>query len=139
LIRECLLQGAASGAQLLPLYQPGQDTPPDLGHLLPFSCALLGMGADGHFASLFPDFDGLTEALDVAAPPRTVAVHTAASPHPRISLSLSALVRSQCVVLLMFGEDKRAVYQAALAGEAFYPVTALLALDDLPLTTVWAP
>lgn len=139
MIRERLLRGPAAAARLLPLYQPGQASPPDIGHLLPFSCVLLGMGADGHFASLFPDFDGLREALDPSTPPRALAVRTAASPHPRISLSLSALARTPSLLLLFFGEDKRAVYEAALAGDAAYPVAALLGCDDLPLTTVWAP
>jgi 6-phosphogluconolactonase len=138
MIRARLLRGPAADARLLPLYSAGEPAP-DLGVLLPFSCVLLGMGADGHFASLFPDFDELHEALDIAAPPRIVEVRTAASPHPRVSLSLSALVRTPCLLLLMFGEDKRSVYEAALAGETEFPVAALLGQADLPLTTVWAP
>ena len=97
------------------------------------------MGADGHFASLFPDFDGLADALDTDSSPRALEVRTQASPHPRISLSLSALMRTAVPLLLMFGDDKRRVYEAARAGESRFPVSALLAKTPVPLTVVWAP
>lgn len=139
MLRARLMQGPAAAARLHPLYRPGAEATAEIAALRPFDCVLLGMGADGHFASLFPDFDGLDEALDAASPESLVSVRTAASPHPRLSLTLAALRDTPCLLLLIFGADKRAVYEAAAAGDARLPISALLASDDLPLTTVWAP
>ena len=75
---------------------------------------LLGMGEDGHFASLFPDFEQLPSALDPAARDSCIVVQTASSPHLRISLTLAALLNAEHIVLLMFGDDQRAVYEQAI-------------------------
>ena len=80
---------------------------------LPFTSVLLGMGADGHFASLFPDAEDLDKGLIADWQQLIMPVHTAASPHPRISLTLAALSRSDEIVLLIFGEAKREVFEAA--------------------------
>ena len=58
---------------------------------------------------VFPDFPGLPEALDPHANTQCITVQTAGSPYLRISLTLSALLNSDAIVLLIFGEKKRAV------------------------------
>ena len=69
--REALLIDRAAAATLVPVYAEGRsprercDELQDPLPVLPFSCALVGMGADGHFASLFPDADNLESGLDV--------------------------------------------------------------------------
>jgi len=146
MLRRDLLRGPAAAARLVPLFRPGmpasQAAPLVEQDLLalprPFSCVLLGMGEDGHFASLFPDFDGLAEALDPEGRVQCVAVSTAASPFPRVSLTLAALLDTALVLLLIFGSAKQGVYEAALGGAA-YPVTALLQQGAVPVTVVWAP
>jgi 6-phosphogluconolactonase len=97
------------------------------------------MGEDGHFASLFPDFEDLEEALDPESRDQCVMVRTAGSPYLRISLTLSALLDSNSIVLLFFGQAKRRVFEAAAAGASNYPVAALLAQDTVPVTVIWAP
>jgi 6-phosphogluconolactonase len=146
LIRQRLLRNKAATARLLPLYRPGLDPAAapaaverDLRALAqPFSAVLLGMGADGHFASLFPDYAGLARALDPAAGERCTLVSTAGSPWLRISLTLAALLHTAQVALLFFGADKRAVFQKALAGAGAYPVQSLLAQSAVPVTAFWA-
>lgn len=151
LIRRRLLRRAAAAARLLPLYRPGLDTDPeaapaaierDLRALRalagPFSAVLLGMGADGHFASLFPDYAGLSRALDPASPARCTLVRTAGSPFLRVSLTLSALLQTGQVALLFFGEEKRAVFELALAGGSHYPVQSVLAQAAVPVAAFWA-
>ena len=105
---------------------------------VPFSAALLGMGEDGHFASLFPDAQGLKEGLDSDNPDFCMAVKTAASPHPRLSLTLSAISRSDAVLLLIFGEAKKAVIEDAFAGKGNYPVADLLRQKRAPVHVYWA-
>ena len=147
LIRNQLLRNKAGRAQLLPFYRDGVEAGEAPGIIeqdlsavpLPFSATLLGMGEDGHFASLFPDFAGLPEALDPDSAASCVMVQTAGSPHLRISLTLAALLDSKAIVLLMFGEAKRRVIEAADQGDSSYPVEALLRHAGNPLSIMWAP
>lgn len=137
MIREHLDRGGARAAEFVCLHDDEAESRVD-ALAWPSAAALIGMGADGHFASLFPDFDDLQAALSRPHARRTVAVRTAASPHPRISLTLDTLASTRCGVMLFFGAEKRAVYERAAAGAVEYPVTALLAATD-PLRVVWAP
>ncbi len=147
LIRNTLLVDNAAAAELLPFFAAGvsvEERAADLNEEvrfapIPFACALLGMGTDGHFASLFPDAANLAAGLDLESSTLCLPVHTAASPHPRISLTLAALSRSDEIVLLIFGEDKRAVYERAKGGDPQFPVTRLLRQKRAPVHTYWAP
>ena len=147
LVRESLLTGHAAGASLLSVYEP--DTSPEARSEtmadeiralpFPFAAALLGMGEDGHFASLFPDAANLGEGLDTDSATLCLPVATAASPHPRISLSLAALSRSDEIVLLVFGEKKLSVIEAAKKAENDLPIARLLRQKRAPVNVYWAP
>ena len=147
MVRSQLLAGAAANAEFHPLYAEGvsiDERAEVLGDELrlmpfPFACSLLGMGEDGHFASLFPDADNLTEGLDADGSNIAIPVATAASPHPRISLTLAALSRSDVIVLLIFGERKLEVLKEALADADAYPVGELLLQKRAPVKVLWAP
>lgn len=147
LIKERLLRGLAAKGKVLSFFRPGLDASQaprviedDLAKLVkPFSAVLLGMGEDGHFASLFPDFEGLQEALDPLGKTACTMVQTAGSPHLRISLTLSALLDCRYTVLLIFGEAKRHVFETASAGGSAYPIEALLHHTRKPLMVIWAP
>lgn len=147
LIRKRLLKDQAIDGKILPLFRDRVEAKqaPSLiekdlaGVAQPFSAVLLGMGEDGHFASLFPDFDGLQQALDPDNKTASTMVQTAGSPHLRISLTLSALLNCTHTVLLIFGEAKRGVFEAARRGGSAYPIEALLRLTQKPLTVIWAP
>jgi 6-phosphogluconolactonase len=147
LIRARLLQGRARQGKVLSFFREGVDASrvpalieKDLQSLRrPFGATLLGMGEDGHFASLFPDFDGLQKALDPEGGAQCIVVKTAGSPHQRISLTLSALLDSVHIVLLIFGEAKRSIFEAANAGGTTYPIESLLHHARTPLTVIWAP
>ena len=141
-----MLQGRAGQGRVLSFFRDGIDATQapglieqdleDLGR--PFSAALLGMGEDGHFASLFPDFKDLKNALDPLGAAQCITVRTAGSPHLRISLTLSALLDSAHIVLLIFGVAKRTVFEAAKTGGSAYPIEALLTHARSPLTVIWA-
>jgi 6-phosphogluconolactonase len=147
LVRSKLMVNGAANANILPFYAQGATVEERAASLdqeirfvpFPFACSLLGMGTDGHFASLFPDADNLEEGLDLESRCLCLPVTTAASPHARISLTLAALSRSDEIVLLIFGDDKRKIYEKAKAGNARYPVTRLLRQKRAPVHAYWAP
>ena len=147
LVRETLLAGKAKDASLLPVYRQGVTIEERCGEIneellqkpFPFACALLGMGEDGHFASLFPDAENLKEGLDADSRQLCIPVTTAASPHPRVSLTMSALSRSDEIVLLIFGEAKRDVYDIAKSATNGTPISHLLRQKRAPVHVYWAP
>jgi 6-phosphogluconolactonase len=149
LVRNTLLKSRAAAAHFVPLKNPAAT--PEAGvdwawRALtrvprPYDVAMLGMGLDGHFASLFPGSLNLNRALDAAAAPACVAMNGLQAPHARISQNLAALVDSRRIVLMIVGEDKWAVYQRAKqAGSATeLPVRAILHQQSTPIDIYWAP
>ncbi|MDE2408280.1 MAG: 6-phosphogluconolactonase [Xanthomonadaceae bacterium] len=114
-------------------------------HPQPFDAVLLGMGADGHFASLFP---GAANVQDGLAPDSGVdAIATLPdplppeAPFPRISLTLPRLLHAQEVHLVVTGHDKRRVLrQAQQDPQSPHPVAALLqAAQAHPIHIHWSP
>ncbi len=147
LVRETLLQGAAISARLLPLREEGQLTPDAaaqsaeaaLASVWPLDAVLLGMGNDGHFASLFPGSPALSPGLDPHGSRRVIFVPagTPAPPQARLSLTLAALVEARLVVLAIRGPEKLAALERA--REAALPVAALLQAMRRPLLILWSP
>ncbi|GGD44732.1 6-phosphogluconolactonase [Erythrobacter arachoides] len=91
-----------------------------------FALVWLGMGADGHVASLFPNTD--PRADDPQAIRRlTPDPLPPEAPFDRISLTIPALLDSDALMFVIRGEDKRAVFDAALRGDHDLPVARLLA------------
>lgn len=113
-----------------------------LKHWPAFSAVLLGMGEDGHIASLFPGMPGLAAALDPDAEPAALAAQASHAPCERLSLNLSMLQRGQWLGLLAFGERKRELIDAVLADEPSVrelPLYAWLRRSPLPVNIYWAP
>lgn len=109
---------------------------------LPFAAVLLGMGEDGHFASLFPSMPGLAAALDPQTPPATLVAQAPSEPRVRLSPNLALLCTTRWLGLLAFGERKRQLIDAVLADEPEshdLPLYALLRHSPLPVRLYWAP
>ena len=90
-----------------------------------FALTWLGMGGDGHIASLFPNTDPRADA------PQPVLRLTPdplppEAPFDRLSLTIPALLDSDAVLFVIRGADKRALFEAALRGEHDLPVARLL-------------
>lgn len=145
LVRESLLVENASSAQLLAVFADGVSPEERCEILqnplpvLPFACSLIGIGTDGHFASLFPDAEQLALGLDVECGRLYIPVTTAASPHVRISMTLAGISRSDEIVLLFFGDEKLDVYKQAIASSNGYPLSRLLRQKRAPVRLFWAP
>lgn len=160
LLRTELLRDAAARARFLPLKNAAptpQQGAAEAWALLaqvprPFDAVLLGMGDDGHTASLFPGSPGILEALDPQAEPACVAMSAPVQPNARLSLNLAALAQCRQLVLQIGGDSKWQVYESALLkatqaengevderGIAALPVSAALRLRPANPRLYWSP
>jgi 6-phosphogluconolactonase len=143
LVRTHLLQGKAATARFLPLYN-GAATPDAgcaaFGLPLPLTVAVLGMGTDGHTASLFPGGDNLASALDLDGEAIVLPMRAPGAGEPRITLTLPALLGADHIVLHVESEPKRAVLNRAMRPGPVeeLPVRAILARQPEP-EIFWSP
>lgn len=143
-IRTCLPTVSAR-LQLVPLYEP-VDGVVDFAALadvlrksiLPLDVCVLGMGADGHFASLFPGADLLAEGLDPDNDSPVLPIQAPTAPEARISLTMSALLSAPTLHLLIQGGAKKDVLDAAAGGSSDLPVASLLKQADARLVVHYA-
>lgn len=95
----------------------------------PWDVALLGLGGDGHIASLFPGTDAVDDPTPYCLPVMT------APQHPRMSLSAAALLRFHHPLMILSGVEKRQVWQDA---EAKMLPARILARAGDRLETFWS-
>lgn len=98
-----------------------------------FALVWLGMGADGHIASLFPNTD---PQVSDGQPIRRLTPDPLPpeAPFDRITLTIPSLLNSDAMMFVIRGDDKRAVFDAAVAGEYDLPVARLLGAATQPIT-----
>ena len=113
------------GATIVPLAEGAK--PPH------FTLAWLGMGADGHIASLFPNTDPRADAPGevIRLTPDPLPPE---APFDRLSLTIPALLDSDAILFVARGAEKRALLEAAARGENDLPVARLLAAARQPVT-----
>jgi len=152
LIQRTLLQNKASNASFLAMKNKAET--PFAGEVecqaqcatlpAPYSVCLLGMGPDGHTASLFPNARGLEQALESSE----LCAAIEANPSEvtgawveRMTLTPKAILGAKKLVLLITGEDKWQVYEAAKVAVDVkaIPVAAILQQPYIELDVFWAP
>jgi 6-phosphogluconolactonase len=149
LVRQHLLRNQAARANLVGLKNQAPD--PKSGAAAawsavadiprPFDFVLLGMGDDGHMASLFPNSPGLTLGLDLKQHPGCIDAVGPAEPRARLSLNLRALLDARRIAVLIVGESKWQTYQKARQAGPItqMPVRALSLQQNVPVTLYWSP
>jgi len=92
----------------------------------PFDITLLGMGEDGHFASLFPNMINLPEAFSLNTEPRVLKTPALGIPlYPRITMNLSMIMESSYIILLVKGKLKQDILDKAKMNSD-YPIHHLI-------------
>jgi 6-phosphogluconolactonase len=145
LLKRYLLQGAAAKAQFLSLYSASanleaaaEQADRRLAELPPIDVLILGMGDDGHTASLFPGSPNLAEALDQNGVRRCWPMLAPTVPHQRLTMSRALLASATHKVLSISGQSKLTTLNAAVAGDnvADMPIRAFL---QPKLEIYWCP
>ena len=147
LAKSSLLQNDAAAARFAPLFHEAATV--EKGAVLadndlrslpwPLDAAILGMGADGHTASFFPDAKDLDALLDPASSRLVMPVHAETAGEARLTLTLPALVGAGLVVVHIEGAEKRNVIEAALAAEKPLPIRTVLDRAPRAAEIYWAP
>ena len=148
LVKKYLLSNAASAASFIGLCsasatpEEGLDSVRARLSRLPsvIDITIIGMGNDGHTASLFPCSIEASTGLDPACPHSVIAVHPKSAPYPRISMSLPRIVSTTALFLHIVGDEKKRVLEAALRDEKTRsPIVQVLAAAGDVATVYWCP
>ncbi len=153
MLRGAFLQNKASAARFIPLYTG--DASPDAAEVVVHNrlsvfpwhnmICMLGMGNDGHIASLFPNNPGLDRAIKLEEKMICMAQRPEPlpeeAPYERMTLTLSALLSAHKLYLVMVGEGKVQTLEQAEEGFAIHemPVRGVLQQAITPVQVYWAP
>jgi 6-phosphogluconolactonase len=145
LVRQQLLINRAAKARFVPLYQEGASAAQvavkaaeEISRLhQPFEVLVLGMGNDGHTASLFPGSPLLAQALQSQCEAACLPMQPQEAPHQRITLTFPVLAGCRKIILHIAGEEKLKTLAQALLSEDVLsmPIRAFL---KHPLSIYWS-
>lgn len=145
LLKRYLFQGPAAEAGFVSLYRPTDTleeaaaaTDEALKDLPKIDVLVLGMGDDGHTASLFPNSPNLDEALNLDSQRRCLPMLAPSTPHQRLTLTRSLLASATTPILSISGQAKLQTLRTAMAGDdlAEMPIRAFL---NPSLEIYWCP
>jgi len=142
-----LLRNKAAAARFVPLYHAASsieaaaasDSDALQSLAWPLDVAVLGMGADGHTASFFPDAENLAELLDPSSRRIVLPVHAQSAGEPRLTLSMARIIAAGFIALHIEGEDKRTAFDGVMAADTKKPIRRVLEAAPIPVEVFWAP
>lgn len=147
LVHENLLVNKAAKAKFFHIKQGDELCAETLADLilaadtkfLPFDVLILGMGEDGHTASIFPCSDEIDAGLS-ASTASLLKVVPKTAPHERISFSFDSLIKSDEIILHICGQNKKDVLEKALASNDAreMPIRAFLQHESKATSIFWA-
>ena len=114
------------------MLRDGMDVPP-------LDLLWVGMGGDGHIASLFPEMrcEDRPGAKVIRTEPIPLPPE---APFPRLSMNFEALTTApKETIIVIRGADKKAVIEDAMRGDSDLPVARLLRTSRCPVTIYWSP
>jgi len=123
LLKENLFINNASVAKFISLKSDSEEV---MNINRPFDIMLLGMGEDGHFASLFPELVDNSNYFDLSANPEIIFTEPMGNPcHKRVSMNLSMIMKSKKIILLVSSSAKLILVDQALENK-YLPIHFLL-------------
>lgn len=141
LVREHLLTQHAARARFLPLKNAAPtahageaECERALAGLGRFDAVVLGVGNDGHTASLFPEAPELPRGLDPESHRACVAITPAHAPHQRMSLTLPRLLDTEFLVVHIVGAEKSALLARAQTPGSALPIASVLRQTQTSVT-----
>jgi 6-phosphogluconolactonase len=150
-VRAIAMAFLPTGARVFPITSDitdyklaGNSANAKLGELkFPLDLAWLGVGSDGHTASIFPGPD-LEDALNAPKGRHAVGVMPdplpPEAPYPRVTLTRSAILSARTVLITVTGEDKKALLEGAIEDghSSKLPIGMVLAEAEQPIDIHWA-
>jgi 6-phosphogluconolactonase len=143
LVRENLLQHQAKAAKFMPLHNDSvapdvsaKQADSSMGNLPKFDCVILGMGNDGHTASIFPEASGRDQALDLKNTANAMLIDPVTVTPLRITQTARRLLNTRWMVLHITGEEKaRLLDQIANAPDPRkWPISFFLCQNEAPFS-----
>lgn len=146
LVKENLLVNKAAAATFISLTTAdanAQDAEAEISQRInaiddKFDVLILGMGEDGHTASLFPCSEQIQEGLNLDRELSAIATQPTTAPHQRMSMTLAKIIQSQKVYLHLTGDKKRAVLNDALANFEAHEKPIKAVCEQTNVKLMWA-
>ena len=149
LVRDHLLKDRAQAAQFIGMKNGAATAGEGEGECeerlkevpLPFDVLILGMGGDGHTASLFPGAEKLPAATDMNSGRTCMALAPLTAPHERMSLTLPVILSAKNIFLHIVGPEKMQVLEKALSDGPLeeMPIRFVLRNEKNTVAVYWAP
>lgn len=148
LVKEYLLQNFAKKAKFVGMYIENKNiydcetlcSKKYFEELYPFDILILGMGEDAHTASFFPNNEKLKEAFSIENKKLCISIEPTNAPYKRMSLTLSAILKSSNIFLHIQSEEKLKVFKEAIASKNIYekPISAVLNQNSVDIEVYYS-